>query len=287
MARGAGREWRARIPARRGARRLPPRGAVLPVHSREGPLPRGPRRRDADGAPPRRDGGALLRVRAGDRRGAAADRPTHRRACSTTAGWPRSVCTSQSISGTSPHAAGAPRRRRSAAPPDVPRAARRDPRGDGCAPANVLPRHASSRTLGVSRNTVLQAYDRLLSEGYAVASGVGNVRRRTRCRPEGRRPRRPARRRATARRQDDGCEAAAARRVRTPHRREYPSRARDVEPAPRAAAPDFRHGEPAYADLPLVAWARLLGRRARRAGYAARLPAAGRRRSCARRSPGT
>lgn len=127
-------------------------------------------------------------------------------------------------------------------------------------------RLASSRelavALGVSRNTVLQAYDRLLSEGYAVArpaSGTyvadalpsppaagGRTSPRTPIEPA--RDARPARL------------GTFGRRIAQHIRPEHASWSLRRDPLPY----DFRYGEPAYADLPLVAWARLLGRRARR-----------------------
>ena len=116
--------------------------------------------------------------------------------------------------------------------------------------------------LSVSRNTVLQAYDRLLSEGYAVArpasgtyvadslpapppaSARGTERPRGRITHDAKPPRL----------------GTFGRRIAEHIRPEHATWSLRRDPLPY----DFRYGEPAYADLPLVAWARLLGRRARR-----------------------
>ncbi len=125
-------------------------------------------------------------------------------------------------------------------------------------------RLASSRDLaselGVSRNTVLQAYDRLVAEGYATARPASGTYVADTL---------PAQRAARAREARTG---AAARDGATPRLSAYGRRlASEVPPnratwsLPRESLPyDFRYGEPAYADLPLETWARLLGRRARR-----------------------
>ena len=116
--------------------------------------------------------------------------------------------------------------------------------------------------LSVSRNTVLQAYDRLLSEGYAVARPASGTyvadalpapppaSSRTAERPRGRvtQDAKPPRL------------GAFGRRIAEHIRPEHATWSLRRDPLPY----DFRYGEPAYADLPLVAWARLLGRRARR-----------------------
>ncbi|MBY0274365.1 PLP-dependent aminotransferase family protein, partial [Candidatus Binatia bacterium] len=137
-------------------------------------------------------------------------------------------------------------------------------------------RLASSReladALGVSRNTVLQAYDRLLSEGYAVARPASGTYVANAL------PAPPVvGASATKRAQAEATLDAATARRETAHGK--PARlgtfgrriADDIRPEHatwslrRDPLPyDFRYGEPAYADLPLVAWARLLGRRARR-----------------------
>jgi len=130
-------------------------------------------------------------------------------------------------------------------------------------------RLASSRDLaaelGVSRNTVLQAYDRLVAEGYATARPASGTYVADAV------PAQPATRRGDdARAQPRGGRGGldAARPALSSFGRRL---AESVAPnratwsLPRASVPyDFRYGEPAYADLPLATWARLLGRRARR-----------------------
>jgi GntR family transcriptional regulator/MocR family aminotransferase len=121
-----------------------------------------------------------------------------------------------------------------------------------------------AREAGLSRNTLLQAYERLGDEGYVVArtgsgSYVASSLPDPPLLPPPRAPARPAR---PARRPPPLSEHA--RRI--------------VSSAPRAGVSwgmprrglpyDFRYGEPAYADLPLETWCRLLGRRARRASVA-------------------
>jgi len=126
-------------------------------------------------------------------------------------------------------------------------------------------RLASSRELadelGVSRNTVLQAYDRLIAEGYASARPASGTYVAEAL---------PAPPRAgSARRADAGT---ASLREAPPRLSAFGRRLHDGIPAkraswslPREVLPyDFRYGEPAYADLPLATWSRLLGRRARR-----------------------
>ena len=139
------------------------------------------------------------------------------------------------------------------------------------APGARLPAtRALARELGLSRNTVLAAYEQLVAEGYASAR-VGSGTTVCETRPAG--PRQLPR----------GGPATAARGARRP----TPAPSADAAPPrlsafgeriasgiprgqaswnlPREPLPyDFRYGEPAYADLPLAAWSRLLGRRARR-----------------------
>jgi GntR family transcriptional regulator/MocR family aminotransferase len=111
---------------------------------------------------------------------------------------------------------------------------------------------AFAQELGVSRNTVLQAYEQLVAEGYAAAR-VGSGTWVCDALPAARPPR-AARGRAAPRLSRFGARIAAG----IPHRHATWSLLREALPY------DFRYGEPAYADLPLVAWSRLLGRRARR-----------------------
>lgn len=126
-------------------------------------------------------------------------------------------------------------------------------------------RLASSRDLagevGVSRNTVLQAYDRLVAEGYAVARPAsGTYVADALPAPPARGPGRERPLTAAPGDEKPPRLAAFGRRIVEQIRPEHATWSLRREPLPY----DFRYGEPAYADLPLVAWARLLGRRARR-----------------------
>jgi len=122
-------------------------------------------------------------------------------------------------------------------------------------------RLASSRglakELGVSRNTVLQAFEQLVAEGYATArEGSGTFvadalpPRAAGGREAGGSPRRSDAPRLSAVGRRIAGELAASRVTWSLPRENVRY--------------DFRYGEPAYADLPLASWARLLGRRARR-----------------------
>ena len=124
------------------------------------------------------------------------------------------------------------------------------------APGAKLPAtRVLARELGLSRNTVLAAYEQLVAEGYATArTGSGT----TVCETLPARP---------------GRSGGAAQRLREPPRLSaFGARIAAGIPhahaswsLPREPLPyDFRYGEPAYADLPLATWSRLLGRRARR-----------------------
>jgi GntR family transcriptional regulator/MocR family aminotransferase len=133
-------------------------------------------------------------------------------------------------------------------------------------PGDRLPASRSlCREAGLSRNTVLQAYEQLLDEGYVVAK-TGSGTYVAALLPE----ERPAR--------DGSAEAgslqeASAKSGRAPALSRYAERVLADAPRgpvawdmPRRHLPfDFRYGEPAYADLPLETWCRILGRRARRA----------------------
>jgi GntR family transcriptional regulator / MocR family aminotransferase len=152
---------------------------------------------------------------------------------------------------------------------------------------------ALAAELAVSRNTVLQAYDQLLAEGYVAArTGSGTYVSRTlpddlvSVRPAGSRTAagkaRAPRLTDVASRVPHGA-AKAGSRAWTPRAsgrwtsalpRVSAAAARMVEAAPgpgiswrlsrRTLPYDFRYGEPAYDDLPLATWCRLLARRARR-----------------------
>jgi GntR family transcriptional regulator/MocR family aminotransferase len=115
--------------------------------------------------------------------------------------------------------------------------------------------------LSVSRNTVLQAYDRLLSEGYAVARPAsGTYVADALPAPIVKVERGGDRARRTTADAKPPRLGTFGRRITDHIRPEHAtwSLRRDALPY------DFRYGEPAYADLPLATWARLLGRRARR-----------------------
>jgi GntR family transcriptional regulator/MocR family aminotransferase len=124
--------------------------------------------------------------------------------------------------------------------------------------ARLASTRSLARELGVSRNTVLQAYEQLVAEGYAKSRGGSGtyvaeaLPRLARAAPErgGRGPRREEAPRLSAfgRRLAERIPAGQASWSLPRERVRY----------------DFRYGEPAYGDLPLAAWARILGRRARR-----------------------
>jgi GntR family transcriptional regulator/MocR family aminotransferase len=117
---------------------------------------------------------------------------------------------------------------------------------------------ALARELGVSRNTVLQAYEQLVAEGYATTRGGSGTYVADAL------PRRAETSHGTAdpdpRRRETPRLSAFGRRLESGV---PPGRASWSLPRERVLH-DFRYGEPAYADLPLATWARLLGRRARR-----------------------
>ncbi|NNL66991.1 MAG: GntR family transcriptional regulator, partial [Myxococcales bacterium] len=120
--------------------------------------------------------------------------------------------------------------------------------------------------LGISRNTLLQAYEQLLDEGYVVArTGSGTF--------------------VAASLPDEPADApvggdrSGARADRSSAVLPLSAQGQRIAAAaprggvswsiPRKHLPyDFRYGEPAYADLPLETWCRLLGRHARRASVA-------------------
>jgi GntR family transcriptional regulator/MocR family aminotransferase len=129
--------------------------------------------------------------------------------------------------------------------------------------ARVPSTRALARDLGVSRNTVMLAYEQLAAEGYLVSrhrgatSVVGAPPPRLVPVTAGARPERPA------------AISAYARRL-TRELRLAPSAARAPRPALRY---DFRYGTPAVDEFPREIWRRLLAARTRRAapeafGYA-------------------
>lgn len=123
--------------------------------------------------------------------------------------------------------------------------------------ARLASSRALARELSVSRNTVLQAFEQLVAEGYAEArEGAGTYVVETLPKSAARRTR-PA---ARSERAEAGALSAAGRRLL----RDVPPGAASWSLPREPSTIDFRYGEPAYADLPLETWARLLGRRARR-----------------------
>jgi len=115
---------------------------------------------------------------------------------------------------------------------------------------------ALAREARLARNTVIQAYEQLVAEGYAVTRhGAGTF---VAASLPASRAERPAR-----------ASGAGPRLRLSSHgerlRRAAPRAGLSWNP-PRAQLPyDFRYGEPAYADLPYASWCRLVARRAREA----------------------
>ena len=146
------------------------------------------------------------------------------------------------------------------------RALRREILGGALRPGARLPAtRALAGELGLARNTVLAAFAQLVDEGYAVARSGSGTRVAATLPEERVRVTAPAPGRAAAR------ESARAPAVSAYARRllAQAPRAGVVWGNPRRNLPyDFRYGEPAFADLPLETWCRLLGRRARRASAA-------------------
>ncbi len=129
-------------------------------------------------------------------------------------------------------------------------------RAGGLGPATRVPStRALARDLGVSRNTVMLAYEQLAAEGYLVsrhrgATSVAGVAP-PRSAPAPGRPaaERPAPTSAYARRLTARLDLAPS----------HP-------PGPRSALRyDFRYGRPAVDEFPREIWRRLLGAHARRA----------------------
>jgi GntR family transcriptional regulator / MocR family aminotransferase len=127
----------------------------------------------------------------------------------------------------------------------------------GLRPGERLPATRTlSEELGLSRNTVLAAYDQLLGEGYAssrhgsgtfVASEIPLLPRKGDGRPE---------------------RTALAPRLSRFGRRISEMRPIWAARAPRELRWDFRYGRPAFGDFPQALWRRLLARTARRASSA-------------------
>jgi GntR family transcriptional regulator/MocR family aminotransferase len=115
-----------------------------------------------------------------------------------------------------------------------------------------------ARELGVSRNTLLHAYEQLRDEGYVVAR-TGSGTTVAHALPDEELPPRP-------RTGSGGRPQVEALPLSSRARRMLAGapRAGVTWGVPRRHLPfDFRYGEPAYGDLPLETWCRLLGRRAR------------------------
>src|SRR5258705_9695398 len=127
------------------------------------------------------------------------------------------------------------------------------------APGERLPSsRALARDAKLARNTVLQAYEQLVAEGYAESRrGAGTFVVAELPERAARGPR-PTRARASA---------AAAPALSAYAERAVRYFARGVSWGRRRPAPryDFRYGDPAYDDFPHATWCRLLARRARRA----------------------
>ncbi len=113
-----------------------------------------------------------------------------------------------------------------------------------------------AKELGLSRNTVLQAFDQLVAEGYATArEGAGTFVAGSL----------PSRAHGGGKTEQGGKVESArlsalGRRIQT----RIPPGAASWSLRREPLRFDFRYGEPGYADLPLNTWTRLLGRRARR-----------------------
>ncbi|HXC50239.1 MAG TPA: PLP-dependent aminotransferase family protein [Candidatus Limnocylindrales bacterium] len=118
-----------------------------------------------------------------------------------------------------------------------------------------------ARELGLSRNTVLQAIDQLVAEGYAS----GRVGSGTYVASELPQPPRGPRTLGSA--STVSSLGGAQPRLSSLGERlslvAPPGRA-SWSPWPELLPYDFRYGEPSFSDLPMDAWSRILGRRARR-----------------------
>jgi GntR family transcriptional regulator/MocR family aminotransferase len=115
--------------------------------------------------------------------------------------------------------------------------------------------------LRLSRNTVIAAYEQLLAEGYATSQGGSGTYVAQALSANAGQPARAA-----------AAPEAGAHEGSPPRLSAFGRRLASGVPRGQASwnlprervAIDFRYGEPAYSDLPLATWARLLGRRARR-----------------------
>lgn len=127
-------------------------------------------------------------------------------------------------------------------------------------PATRLPSsRALAQELGVSRNTVLLAYDQLLAEGYVVGRG-GSGTYVTSALPD------------TALPTDAGRESPGVPPVSPPRLSAYGRRLVQAPIPPFPSSPpdgrlrhDFRYGVPTVREFPHGTWRRLLARRARAA----------------------
>jgi len=129
-------------------------------------------------------------------------------------------------------------------------------RAGGLGPATRVPStRALARDLGVSRNTVMLAYEQLAAEGYLVS------RHRGATSVAGVAPPRPAPAPARPATERPASVSAYARRL-TARLDLAPARPPGPRPALRY---DFRYGRPAVDEFPREIWRRLLGAHARRA----------------------
>ncbi|MBM4266418.1 MAG: PLP-dependent aminotransferase family protein [Deltaproteobacteria bacterium] len=146
-------------------------------------------------------------------------------------------------------------------------------------PSSRLPAsRALAGELGLSRNTVIVAYDQLLAEGYASARvGAGTYVASelpeesiavAKAKPRPRSNEAAGEKRVEALALGDaGVQPNAPRLSRFAQRlAETMAQGRVVwTPRPRPLLCDFRYGRPSFEDLPHEAWCRVLARRARRA----------------------
>jgi GntR family transcriptional regulator / MocR family aminotransferase len=130
-------------------------------------------------------------------------------------------------------------------------------RAGGLGPATKVPStRALARDLGVSRNTVMLAYEQLAAEGYLVSRHRGATSVATGAPP---RPAPAPLRPAAAER--PAMMSAYARRLMA-----RLDLAPSPPPGPRATLRyDFRYGRPAVDEFPREIWRRLLAAHARRA----------------------